>query len=63
MFGVLGALWKERHVYTVIRYKEEYDDQTIVLDFEDIVGELQPYIYKKMLDCRKNKSSNTPAQR
>jgi hypothetical protein len=57
VLGVLGALLKKRHVYTVIRYKEEWDDQTIVLDFENNIDKLQPYIYKKMLDIKKNKSS------
>lgn len=53
MLGVVGALWKKRHVYTVIRYREEMDEQTIVLDFEDNIEKLQPYIYRKMLEYRK----------
>ena len=53
LLGVIGALWKKRHIYTMIRYKEELDEQTIVLDFEDNVEILQPYIYRKMLEHRK----------
>lgn len=55
MFGIIGALWKKRHIYTVIRYKEELDEQTIVLDLEDNIEILQPYIYRKMLEHRKKK--------
>jgi len=57
MSGILGALWKERHIYTVIRYKEELDGQTIVLDFEYNVGELQPYIYKSTEEKQVNKQN------
>jgi hypothetical protein len=53
LLGVIGALWKKRHIYTVIRYKEEMDEQNIVLDFEDNIEKFQPYIYRKMLEYRK----------
>lgn len=51
--AIVGAVWKKRHIYTVIRYKEELDEQTIVLDFEGNIEKFQPFIYRKMLDCRK----------
>jgi hypothetical protein len=59
LFGVIGAIWKKKHIYTVIRYREELDEQTIVLDFEDNLEVLQPYIYRKMLEHRKNKQLPT----
>lgn len=53
LLGVFGALWKKKHIYTVIHYKDESDEQKIVLDFEDYVDSCQPWIYKKMLEARK----------
>ncbi|MGA9743807.1 MAG: hypothetical protein WBQ16_04260 [Nitrososphaeraceae archaeon] len=50
--AIVGAMWKKRHIYTVIRYTDEIDKQTIVLDFEDNIDEYQPYIYRK--EFRKN---------
>jgi len=53
--AIVGAVWKKRHIYTVIRYKDELDDQTVVLDFEDNIDKFQPFIYRKMLELRKDK--------
>jgi hypothetical protein len=51
--AIVGAMWKKKHIYTVIQYRDEMDEQTIVLDFEDKIDEFQPYIYRKMLEFRK----------
>ncbi|HEY7226960.1 MAG TPA: hypothetical protein VH481_02420 [Nitrososphaeraceae archaeon] len=51
--GIIGALWKNRHIYTVIHYKDELDEQKIVLDFEDNIDKCQPYIYNKMVEAKK----------
>lgn len=53
MFGVIGALWKKKAIYTVIQYRDEMDEQTIVLDFGNDIDKLQPFIYRKMLEFRK----------
>lgn len=54
--AIVGAMWKKRHIYTVIRYKEINDEQTIALDFENNIDKFQPYICNKMLEYRKNNS-------
>jgi hypothetical protein len=51
--AIVGAIWKKRHIYTVIRYRDINDEQTIILDFEDNIDKFQPYIYNKMLENRK----------
>jgi hypothetical protein len=53
MLGIVGGLWKKKHVYTVIQYKDEIEERTIVLDFGNKIEEAQPLIYRKMLDSRK----------
>ena len=53
MLGIIGGLWKKKHVYTVIQYKDEISERTIVLDFGNKIDEAQPLIYHKMLDSRK----------
>jgi hypothetical protein len=53
MFGIYGALWKKRYIYTVIHYKDEIEEQKIVLDFEDYIDSTQRFIYNKMLEARK----------
>lgn len=53
MFGVIGALWKKNHIYTIIQYGDEMDDHTIAVDFEEYIDEAQPLIYHKMLEFRK----------
>jgi hypothetical protein len=55
MFVVIGALWKKRHLYTIMHYKEELNDQTIVLDFEENIEKLQTHIYSKMPGYRRDK--------
>ncbi|MGA9745331.1 MAG: hypothetical protein WBQ16_11995 [Nitrososphaeraceae archaeon] len=51
--AIVGAVWKKRHIYTVIRYKDELDDQTVVLDFEDNIDKFQPFIYRKVMELKK----------
>ena len=53
MFGIIGALWKKRHTYTMIEYKDEMDEQKIILDLEDLINIFQPFIYRKKLENRK----------
>ena len=53
--AIVGAMWKKRHLYTVIQYKDELDDQTIVIDFENNIDEAQSLIYRKMLEARTRK--------
>ena len=56
MLGIVGGLWKKKHVYTVIQYKDEVDEKTIALDFGKKIDEAQPLIYHNMLESQKNKS-------
>ena len=53
MLGIIGGLWKKKHIYTVIQFKDEIDERTIVLDFGNKIEEAQPLIYHKMLDSKK----------
>jgi len=53
MLGIVGGLWKKKHIYTVIVYRDEFGEKTIVLDFGKDVEEAQPMIYKKFLEYRK----------
>jgi len=59
MLGLIGALWKKKHIYTVIHYKDELDQQKVILDFEDNVNYAQRLIYSKMLEARKNANGNS----
>lgn len=51
--AIVGAVWKKKHIYTVIHYNDEVGVQTIVLDFDRFIDKLQPFIYRKMLEVRK----------
>lgn len=53
MLGIVGGLWKKKHIYTVFQYKDEIGEKTIVLDFGNKIEEAQPLIYHKMLDSKK----------
>lgn len=57
--AIVGAMWKKRHIYTVIRYKEINDEQTIVLDFEDYIDKFQPYLYSKVLEHRNRRNNHS----
>ena len=51
LLGVIGALWKKKHIYTVIRFKDELEnEQTMVFDFGDKIETIQPLIYSKVLE-------------
>jgi hypothetical protein len=48
--AIVGALWKKRHIYTIIDYVDVFnEEQTLVFDFEDNLEEAQQMIYKKMI--------------
>jgi hypothetical protein len=51
--AIVGAVWKKKHIYTVIQYDDETGELTIVLDFGRFIDKLQPFIYRKMLEYRK----------
>jgi len=54
LLGVVGALWKKKHVYTIIQFKDELqNEQTMIFDFEDQIEIVQPLIYNKVLEVRK----------
>lgn len=56
LLGVIGALWKKKHVYTVIQYKDPLGEvQSMVFDFEKEIDKVQPIIYQKMITARMNK--------
>ena len=47
--AIVGALWKKRHIYTIIDYVDVFNEkQTLVFDFEDNLEYAQQIIYKKM---------------
>ncbi len=52
MFGVVGALWKKNHIVTVIQYRDEIDDHTIVVDFDVYIDDAQSLNYRKKLEFR-----------
>jgi hypothetical protein len=53
--AIVGALWKKNHVYTIIRFRDNFDDQMIVLDFDQNIASAQSLIYKRMLEFRNAK--------
>jgi hypothetical protein len=53
--AILGALWKKNHIYTIIRFRDYFDDQMIVLDFDQNIDSAQSVIYKRMLEFRNSK--------
>jgi len=48
---------EEKAFYTLIQYKDEVDEKTIVLYFGKKIDEAQPLIYHNMLESRKNKEA------
>jgi hypothetical protein len=53
LLGVIGALWKKKHVYTVIQYTDGLnEEQSLVFDFDKDIDKAQPIIYQKMLKAR-----------
>ena len=53
--AIVGALWKKDHIYTIIRFRDYFDDQMIVLDFDQNIDSAQSVIYKRMLEFRNSK--------
>lgn len=53
--AIVGALWKKNHIYTIIRFRDNFDDQMIVLDFDQNIDSGQSVIYKQMLEFRNSK--------
>jgi hypothetical protein len=63
--AIVGALWKKRHIYTIIDYvdvlHEEqtldvlHEEQTLVFDFEGKLEEAQQMIYQKMVSSHSQK--------
>ena len=53
--AIVGALWKKNHIYTIIRFRDYFDDQMIVLDFDENIDSAQSVIYKRMLEFRSAK--------
>ena len=51
--AIVGALWKKKHTYTVIQYKDEFDEKTLIIDFDADVYRIQPLIYNKMIESRR----------
>jgi hypothetical protein len=53
LLGVIGALWKKKHIYSVIQYNDVLGEhQTLVFDFDHDIDKAQPAIYQKMLESR-----------
>jgi hypothetical protein len=51
--GVVSLIWKKHHVFTVIEYKDENNEnRTIILDFEENTRNVQPVIYDRMVVAR-----------
>jgi hypothetical protein len=59
MFGIIGALWKKKHLYTIIQYTDRSNERMIVIDFDDIVDIMQPFIYRRMIRFRRTTSLNS----
>ena len=56
--GLVGALWKKKHVYTIIQYTDGFnEEQTLVLDFGWRLFEAQRMIYDRMLASRRTKNN------
>jgi hypothetical protein len=55
--AIVGALWKKNHIYTIIRFRDDFDDQMIIVDFDQNLDSAQSVIYKKMLEFRTKDSS------
>ena len=53
--AIVGALWKKSHIYTIIRFRDYFDDQMIVLDFDENIDSAQSVIYRRMLEFRDTK--------
>ncbi len=50
--AIVGALWKKNHIYSIIRFSDEADDQMIIVDFGKNLDSAQSVIYNRMLEFR-----------
>ena len=50
--AIVGALWKKNHIYTIIRFSDDSDDQMIIVDFDKNLDSAQSVIYNRMLEFR-----------
>ena len=50
--AIVGALWKKNHIYTIIRFNDDSDDQMIIVDFDQNLDSAQSVIYNRMLEFR-----------
>jgi len=51
LLGIAGALWKKKHLYTIIEYTDALEQQQSVLfDFGKKIEEVQQLIYNKSLN-------------
>jgi hypothetical protein len=51
--GTVGALWKKKHIYTVIQYTDGFhDEHALIFDFDNKLGRVQPILYDKMMSSR-----------
>ena len=50
--AIVGALWKQKKLYTVIEYHDGLDTQQVIFDFDDNVEKMQPLIYQRMLQAK-----------
>ena len=54
----MGAVWKKKHIYTVIEYTDALnEDQTLVFEFGGKLEEAQQMMYNEMLAVRQKSSS------
>jgi len=54
--AIVGAMWKKKRLYTVIEYTDSEDNRIIIIDFDDIVEVMQPFIYRRMTRFKKSTS-------
>jgi hypothetical protein len=53
--AIVGALWKKNHVYTIIWFSDDSNDQMIIVDFDKNLDSAQSVIYNRMLEFRNNR--------
>jgi hypothetical protein len=53
LLGVIGAVWRKKHTYTVIQYREGGYEITVVLDFDAAINRIQTLIFNKMMEFKR----------
>lgn len=57
--AIVGAVWKKKHIYTVIEYTDALnEEQTLVFDFGGKLEEAQQMMYNEMLAIKQQSSSS-----